>query len=97
MIPHVLRYAHLSKRETKIMGNLFTKAVATCGAGKAYFQMLYKNAGKHVTGEKKAQGILEYALLFVVVALGLVFGLGKLKNTLNEKLDKASNDIKNTQ
>ena len=58
---------------------------------------LAKKADGHIASDKKAQGILEYGLLFVVVGLALIVGLRKLKDSLNAKLGEATNSINNTK
>lgn len=81
------------KKVSNFSSTLFTKAVA----GKAYFKELHKKADAHINGEKKAQGVLEYILLFVVVGLSLVLGLKALRGKLESKLDEAGSVISDTK
>ena len=66
---------------------------AKIASGKAYMKKLHEKADEHVNGEKKAQGVLEYVLIFVVVGLALVKGLEIVRDKLNKKLDEAGSSI----
>lgn len=70
-----------------------TNAMSAIASTKARVDMLAKNAKTHVAGDKKAQGILEYGLLFVIVGLGLIAALGTLKETISNKLNEAGQKI----
>ena len=71
--------------------------VAKTASGKAYMKKLHEKADEHINGEKKAQGVLEYVLIFVVVGLALVKGLQIVRDKLNNKLDEAGTTIDETK
>ena len=77
------------KNVNKFSAMLFSKAAA----GQAYVKRLCDKADEHINGEKKAQGVLEYVLIFVVIGLALVTGLKTLRGKLEKKLDEAGNQI----
>ena len=64
---------------------------------KTNVRSLAKKADGHIASDKKAQGILEYGLLFVVVGLALIMGLRKLKDALSSKLEDATKTINDTK
>lgn len=79
------------KNVNNVSSMLFAKT-ASC---KAYMKKLHEKADEHINGEKKAQGVLEYVLIFVVVGLALVKGLEIVRDKLNKKLDEAGSSIDN--
>ncbi|MGN8833336.1 hypothetical protein ACTNDZ_12430 [Selenomonas montiformis] len=77
------------KNANKFSYMLFAKSASF----KAYMKKLHEKADEHVNGEKKAQGVLEYVLIFVVVGLALVKGLQIVRDKLNSKLKEAGSSI----
>lgn len=77
--------------------SLAIRTVSKLACAKTSVKSLANKANEHVASDKKAQGILEYGLLFVVVGLALIMGLRELKNALSSKLEDATktiNDVK---
>ena len=77
--------------------SLAIRTVSKLACAKTSVMSLAKKADGHIASDKKAQGILEYGLLFVVVGLALIMGLRKLKDSLNAKLGEATESINNTK
>lgn len=77
--------------------SLAIRTASKLACAKTSVMSLAKKADGHIASDKKAQGILEYGLLFVVVGLALIVGLRKLKDSLNAKLGEATNSINNTK
>ena len=77
--------------------SLAIRTASKLACAKTSVMSLAKKADGHIASDKKAQGILEYGLLFVVVGLALTVGLRKLKDSLNAKLGEATNSINNTK
>lgn len=77
--------------------SLAIRTVSKLACAKTSVKSLANKANEHVASDKKAQGILEYGLLFVVVGLALIMGLRKLKEALSSKLDDATKTINNTK
>ena len=77
--------------------SLAIRTASKLACAKTSVKSLANKANEHVASDKKAQGILEYGLLFVVVGLALIAGLRKLKDSLNSKLGEATNSINNTK
>lgn len=77
--------------------SLAIRTASKLACAKTSVMSLAKKADGHIASDKKAQGILEYGLLFVVVGLALIVGLRRLKDSLNAKLGEATNSINNTK
>lgn len=77
--------------------SLAIRTASKLACAKTSVKSLANKANEHVASDKKAQGILEYGLLFVVVGLALIMGLRKLKEALSSKLDDATKTINNTK
>ena len=77
--------------------SLAIRTASKLACAKTSVMSLAKKADGHIASDKKAQGILEYGLLFVVVGLALIVGLRNLKDSLNAKLGEATNSINNTK
>ena len=77
--------------------SLAIRTASKLACAKTSVMSLAKKADGHIASDKKAQGILEYGLLFVVVGLALIVGLRKLKDSLNAKLGEATNSINDTK
>jgi len=77
--------------------SLAIRTVSKLACAKTSVKSLANKANEHVASDKKAQGILEYGLLFVVVGLALIMGLRKLKEALSSKLDDATKTINDTK
>lgn len=77
--------------------SLAIRTASKLACAKTSVMSLAKKADGHIASDKKAQAILEYGLLFVVVGLALILGLRKLKDSLNAKLGEATNSINNTK
>lgn len=77
--------------------SLAIRTASKLACAKTSVMSLAKKADGHIASDKKAQGILEYGLLFVVVGLALIEGLRRLKDSLNAKLGEATNSINNTK
>lgn len=73
--------------------SLAIRTASKLACAKTSVMSLAKKADGHIASDKKAQGILEYGLLFVVVGLALIAGLRKLKDSLNSKLGEATESI----
>ena len=77
--------------------SLAIRTVSKLACAKTSVKSLANKANEHVASDKKAQGILEYGLLFVVVGLALIMGLRKLKDALSAKLEDATKTINDTK
>jgi hypothetical protein len=77
--------------------SLAIRTVSKLACAKTSVKSLANKANEHVASDKKAQGILEYGLLFVVVGLALIMGLRKLKDALSSKLEDATKTINDTK
>lgn len=77
--------------------SLAIRTVSKLACAKTSVKSLANKANEHVASDKKAQGILEYGLLFVVVGLALIIGLRKLKDALSSKLEDATKTINDTK
>ena len=77
--------------------SLAIRTASKLACAKTSVKSLAKKADGHIASDKKAQGILEYGLLFVVVGLALIAGLRTLKNSLNSKLGEATKSINSTK
>lgn len=77
--------------------SLAIRTVSKLACAKTSVKSLANKANEHVASDKKAQGILEYGLLFVVVGLALIIGLRKLKDALSAKLEDATKTINDTK
>lgn len=77
--------------------SLAIRTVSKLACAKTSVKSLANKANEHVASDKKAQGILEYGLLFVVVGLALIIGLRKLKDALSSKLENATKTINETK
>lgn len=77
--------------------SLAIRTVSKLACAKTSVKSLANKANEHVASDKKAQGILEYGLLFVVVGLALIMGLRKLKDALSSKLEDATKTINETK
>lgn len=77
--------------------SLAIRTASKLACAKTSVMSLAKKADGHIASDKKAQGILEYGLLFVVVGLALIMGLRRLKDSLNAKLGEATEAINNTK
>ena len=77
--------------------SLAIRTVSKLACAKTSVKSLANKANEHVASDKKAQGILEYGLLFVVVGLALIMGLRKLKDALSYKLEDATKTINDTK
>ena len=77
--------------------SLAIRTVSKLACAKTSVKSLANKANEHVASDKKAQGILEYGLLFVVVGLALIIGLRNLKDALSSKLEDATKKINNTK
>ena len=77
--------------------SLAIRTVSKLACAKTSVRSLANKANEHVASDKKAQGILEYGLLFVVVGLALIMGLRKLKDALSSKLEDATKTINDTK
>ena len=76
------------------MFNKFSnKVVSYAQTSKYMIKDFADKANSHVQGDKKAQGILEYGLLFVLVALALMGPLSNLKNKISGQLENAGSQI----
>lgn len=73
--------------------NSINKAMSYVYSSKYMAKSFADKAKSHVNGDKKAQGILEYGLLFVLVALALMGPLRGLKDKIAGQLEKAGSDI----
>ena len=72
---------------------VFCKAMSYASSSRYMAKSFADKAKSHVKGDKKAQGILEYGLLFVLVALALMGPLSGLKNKIGDKLNSAGGEI----
>lgn len=72
---------------------VFCKAMSYASSATYMAESFANKAKSHVNGDKKAQGILEYGLLFVLVALALMGPLKGLKDKIAGKLDSAGAEI----
>ena len=73
--------------------NVFNKTMSYVYSSKYMAKSFADKAKSHVNGDKKAQGILEYGLLFVLVALALMGPLQGLKNKIADQLSGAGKQI----
>ena len=77
--------------------SLAIRTASKLACAKTSVKSLANKANEHLASDKKAQGILEYGLLFVVVGLALIMGLRKLKDALSSKLEDATKTINDTK
>lgn len=73
------------------------RAYAGMKAAKCYAVNFERGAREHIKGDNKAQGILEYGLIIALVSVGVIVAVMTLRNTIMERLSKASNDIATAQ
>ena len=73
--------------------NVFNKTMSYVYSAKYMTKSFADKAKSHVNGDKKAQGILEYGLLFVLVALALMGPLQGLKSKISDQLNGAGQQI----
>ncbi len=73
--------------------NISTKAFTAALSAKAYMKKLSDKAAADMASDKKGQAILEYAVLFVAVGLGLVMAVKKLRSQIETKLNNAGQEL----
>ena len=76
-----------------MFNNFSNKVVCYVQTSKFMIKNFADKANNHVKGDKKAQGILEYGLLFVLVALALMKPLQGLKDKISGQLESAGSQI----
>lgn len=72
---------------------LAIKAFAKTASAKTKMIQLANQAKTDLASEKKGQGILEYAVLFIFVGLGLVMAVGFLKDAVTEKMQQSAQSV----
>lgn len=76
-----------------MFNKISSKVVCYAQSSKYMIKNFADKASNHVKGDKKAQGILEYGLLFVLVALALMGPLSNLKDKISGQLNNAGSTI----
>ena len=75
-----------------MMKQFGTKIFSTMMSSGGYIERLKEKAHRDITGDKKAQGVIEYGMLIAVI-IGLVVFIAGLKDKIAGKLNQAGSMI----
>ena len=68
--------------------------LASCvSSSKARVRSFLNSASKNLASDNKAQGILEYGIIIVLVVIGAMGAISYFSNTVNTQLNKAAEKI----